>query len=153
MMTHDQPQAQIERNKGGRPTKNPDELVEKTKSISSTQDELRRLDRIHKIMTAGTKKSFSSFAKEVIFSLEQAEGRVAGNQTTSYQIGKLTMELGYIKKELRSIGALYNQVVKRINSLYVSAELKQESQQHNKLFSQIEPLISQINKLIEQIEK
>lgn len=141
------------RNRGGRPNKNSDERIEKGKTINCSPDELKRINQIYQVITAGSKKSFSKFAKEVIFSLEHSRGQLSKQQPTSSQMGMITLELGQIKKELRTIGTLYNQVVKRINSLYVSAEIKQQSQQHNQLIAQLEPLLNQVNKLINQIEQ
>lgn len=155
MTTQSQPAEESntpKRNRGGRPNKKSEERIEKGKTINCSPNELKRINQIHQVLTAGTTKSFSSFAKEVIFSLEYGGGQVRKREPIPDQLGMLSLELGQIKKELRSIGTLYNQVVKRINSLYVSAEIKQESQQHNHLIAQIEPLMNQVNKLIEQIE-
>lgn len=139
--------------KGGRPSVNPELRIEKGKTINTSPDELKRINDIYRIKTAGTKKSFSSFAKEILLSLDHNTNGPSKRQATSDQLGIITLELGQIKRELRSIGSNYNQVVKRINSLFVSADIKREAEQHNKFIKQIEPLIQEVNTLIERIEK
>ena len=139
-------------NKGGRPSVDPQQRIEKGKTINASPDELKRINDIYRMKTAGTKTSFSSFAKEVLFSLEGNTISPNKRQATSDQLGIITLELGQIKRELRAMGSNYNQVVKRINSLFVSAEIKREAQLHNQLFRQIEPLLQQVDQLIERIE-
>lgn len=140
-------------NKGGRPSVSPEQRIEKAKTINTSPDELKRINDIYRIKTAGTKTSFSRFAKEVLFALEQTGNGSSKRQATSDQLGIITLELGQIKRELRAIGSNYNQVVKRINSLFVSTDIKREAGQHNALINQIEPLLQAVNQLIERIEK
>ncbi|WP_018622908.1 hypothetical protein [Spirosoma luteum] len=141
------------RNKGGRPSKVADEKIEKTKSIGTTEAERIRLNRIHKIYTAGQTKSFSVFAKEVIFALETSATLPSTPSKDPTYINTIIIQLTQIRQDIRSVNTLHNQVVKRINSLFVAAELKKEVQETNDIIKQLAPLMQRLTSLLDELTR
>ena len=141
------------RNKGGRPSKETDQKIEKTKSIGTTEAERIRLNRIHKIYTAGQTKSFSVFVKEVIFALENSATLPSTPSKDPTYINTIIIQLTQIRQDIRSVNTLHNQVVKRINSLFVAAELKKEVQETNDIIRQLAPLIQQLTSLLDELTR
>lgn len=137
------------RNKGGRPSKDADQKIEKTKSIGTTEAERIRLNRIHKIYTVGQTKSFSAFVKEAIFALETTKNHPTTPSKDPRYINTIIIQLTQIRQDIRSVNALHNQVVKRINSLFVAAELKKEVHEANDVIRQLAPLLEQLTRLLD----
>lgn len=141
------------RNKGGRPSKETDQKIEKTKSIGTTEAERIRLNRIHKIYTAGQSKSFSVFVKEVIFALESSTTLPSRPSKDPTYINTIIIQLTQIRQDIRSVNTLHNQVVKRINSLFVAADLKKEVQETNDIIRQLAPLMQQLTSLLDELTR
>ncbi|SFE55538.1 plasmid mobilization protein [Spirosoma endophyticum] len=141
------------RTKGGRPSKVADEKIEKTKSIGTTEAERIRLNRIHKIYTAGQTKSFSVFVKEVIFALETSAKLPTTSSKDPTYINTVIIQLTQIRQDIRSVNTLHNQVVKRINSLLVAAELKKQVHEANDIIRQLAPLVQQLTSLLDDLTR
>lgn len=139
--------------KGGRPSKDADQKIEKTKSIGTTEAERIRLNKIHKIYTAGQTKSFSAFVKEVIFALDTSTKQPTTPGKDLAFINTLIIRLTKIRQEIRSVNTLHNQVVKRINSLYLAAELKKEVHEANDVIKQLAPLLEQLTSLLDELTR
>jgi hypothetical protein len=139
------------RNKGGRPSKETDQKIEKTKSIGTTEAERIRLNRIHKIYTAGQTKSFSVFVKEVIFALETSATLPSTPSKDPTYINTIIIQLTQIRQDIRSVNTLHNQVVKRINSLFVATELKKEVHDANDIIRQLAPLLDQLKGILDEL--
>ena len=144
---------QKKRNKGGRPSKVADEKIDKIKCIATTEAEQIRLNRIHKIYTAGQTKSFSVFAKEVIFALETSATLPSTPIKDPTYINTIIIQLTQIRQDIRSVNTLHNQVVKRINSLFVAAELKKEVQETNDIIKQLAPLMQRLTSLLDELTR
>ena len=139
------------RNKGGRPHKDADQKIEKTKSIGTTEAERIRINRIHKTYTAGQTKSFSVFVKEVIFALETSANLPATPSKDPTYINTIIIQLTQIRRDIRSVNTLHNQVVKRINSLFVATELKKEVHEANDIIRKLTPLLDQLKGLLDEL--
>lgn len=141
------------RNKGGRPSKVADEKIDKIKCIATTEAERIRLNRIHKIYTAGQTKSFSVFVKEVIFALESSATPPTRPSKDPTYINTIIIQLTQIRQDIRSVNTLHNQVVKRINSMFVAAELKKQVHEANDIIRQLTPLVQQLTSLLDDLTR
>ena len=140
-----------QKRRGGRHPKSKDELRINRIRSNATQDEYKRLQAYYTEQTLGKQISIGQFMIDCVLSSAR-RGRGGKRQTSSVvnrdALLSLRLDLNQLKNELGPIASNYNQSVKRINSLFVAAELKKEVSQANQTVGELTPLLAQLHALL-----
>lgn len=142
------------RGRGGRNPKEEDQRRINRIRSNATTDEYTRILAYYTDQKLGKQISIGQFMIDTVLRSAHHPTLRSSKPTTAIEkdvLRSLRIDLNSLKNTLGPIATNYNQSVKRINSLLVSAELKKEVGQANQLIAQLGPLLGSLTDLLNQL--
>ena len=140
------------RNKGGRPTKSPEEINSETFLLYLTPDELIRMKRMHEQEARLRKVSLNQFIKDRFF---RSKGTIRPEQPWKIpeeELNKTLVSLLRIDLNLSRFIGNFNQSTKRLNGLLASSQLKIEIMKHADLLLEMSELKPEIKAIVSKLK-
>ena len=145
------------RRRVGRPKQAPELLKTDKIEIVGTPEEIAAIRRSHAAYCNGKTISMSQFARDVLTGTERISSgkrQCATEQKDDTEtLRYVRTDLGRVYKALNEIGKNYNQKIKRINSLRVSAKLMLEVLDTKPVYKALEAMCDRLGGLLDKLEK
>jgi hypothetical protein len=139
----------------GRPPKLAEDRATKRIEFVCTQDEYERIQKLHKEHVQ--KMSLGGFILEVVLSQQgkgvSAKPTVRVNADNDRILIKIFQLLGQTNASLKGLTTLYNQSIKRINSLPASKKLMDEVIKNDPIIMEVSELLPGLKGTIDLLQK